>query len=342
MNVLSKIKWLYPGICLILCIIQLAILHYVFGFLWVDAIKETTVFASLLILSGALLQWLLKAYTARLGKVLFAVAMGLLLGLCAGYFHFEIVSILLKDLPNGVNDFQKAILEIGPWIDYPYVLIIYALFTALYEQIEMLQRRYSRHQDTEALHKEAELFKLRQQLQPHFLYNSLNAISALIILEPNKAELMISRLSDFLRSSVKQGSSEQVSLEEELSFLKNYLWIETVRFGDRLQVEWNLDEAAMGAIMPPFLLQPVMENAIRFGVYGRSGTVIISVRITLEFGLLRITISNPFDPTMKAESGTGFGLSGIRRRLYLSYGRQDLFSTEGKDGYFFTTISIPQ
>lgn len=342
MSVLSKIKWLYPGLCLLAGIILLMALRFEFDFHWSDAFKISTLFGSLLLISGALLQWLLKAYTARFGKMLFAGVMGLLLGICSSLVHFEFVSIFLKDLPDGDTDFQKAILDLAPWIDYPFVLIIYALVTALYEQIEMLQSRYSRHQDAEALLKEAELFKLRQQLQPHFLYNSLNAISALIILEPAKAEEMVSRLSDFLRSSVKQGRGERVPLEEELEFLKNYLWIETVRFGDRLQVAWMLDESAKGAIIPPFLLQPVMENAIRFGVYGRSGTVIISVNATLESGLLRITISNPYDPTMKAASGTGFGLEGIRRRLYLSYGRQDLVKTEAKNEQFITTISIPQ
>lgn len=342
MNVTAKIRWLYPGICFLVGIALMLALHFEFDFHWLDAFKISTLFGGLLLVSGALLQWLLKAYTARLGKVLFAVAMGLLLGLSSSLIHFEFVSIFLKDLPDGDTDFQKAILDLAPWIDYSFVLIIYALVTALYEQIDMLESRYSRHQDAEALLKEAELFKLRQQLQPHFLYNSLNAISALIILEPAKAEEMVSRLSDFLRSSLKQGRSERVRLEEELGFLKNYLWIESVRFGDRLQIEWSLDEAAKDAMMPPFLLQPIMENAIRFGVYGRAGKVIISVKTSFELGILRLTISNPFDPTMKAASGTGFGLAGIRRRLFLSYGRQDLLRAEAKEEQFITTISIPQ
>ena len=153
---------------------------------------------------------------------------------------------------------------------------------------------------------------------------------------------MISRLADFLRASVKQGRSELVPLQEELDYLQTYLWIEAVRFGDRLHIAWSGVEDVPDAHLPPFLLQPLMENAIRFGVYGRTGAVTINIHVSLHNGMLHIRITNPFDVTMKAASGTGFGLEGIRRRLYLMYARHDLLTTEEVDGYFTNTIQIPQ
>src|SRR5690606_6721840 len=140
----------------------------------------------------------------------------------------------------------------------------------------------------------------------------------------------------------KQGRSELVTLEEELDYLRSYLWIESVRFGDRLCVAWEHEELATGASLPPFLLQPLMENAIRYGVYGRTGGVTISIHIELKGGLLHIRITNPYDATMKQVGGTGFGLEGVRRRLYLIYARQDLLQISESEGYFTTTIQIPQ
>jgi len=342
MNVHSRVKWIFPALCLIIGLLLTLYLHFAFQFSWSDASKEGVLFCIINLAAGGILVWLLKAYTARFGKVAFAGFVGLVLGLGAAFVHVEVVDIFFESLPDGSTDFQRAILVLGPWIDYPFMLVVYSLATTLYEQIETLKRRYALHQDAETLLKEAELFKLRQQLQPHFLYNSLNSISALIILEPAKAEQMVGRLSDFLRSSLKQGKTERIPLSEELTFLQNYLWIESVRFGDRLKVNVQVDEQAQEAAMPPFLLQPVLENAIRFGVYGRAGSVLISVTVSLESELLKIVVSNPFDPDMKAASGTGFGLKGIQRRLYLSYGRQDLVAAEARAEQFVTTILIPQ
>ncbi len=210
-------------------------------------------------------------------------------------------------------------------------------------RVRELENRYALQQDAAALLKEAELFKLRQQLQPHFLFNSLNAVSALLVTSPEKAEEMIMRLSDFLRASVKQGRTDLVPLEEELDYLRNYLWIEAARFGERLQVSWEGLETLTGLRLPPFLLQPLLENAVKFGIYGHTGTVRITVAARLEDDLLHILISNPFDDAgVKPARGTGFGLEGIRRRLYLMYARTDLLRTDVRNGIFTATLLVPQ
>ncbi len=207
------------------------------------------------------------------------------------------------------------------------------------EQKEMEQRKI----ETEKLTKEAELFKLRQQLQPHFLFNSLNSISALTGSNPERARHMIHQLSDFLRGTLKKDEQQLNTLEEELQYLQLYLDIEKVRFGHRLQTEIIFKDEVLNLKLPALLLQPVVENAIKFGLYDTTGEVLIKLQAVMEKNDLRIIVQNPFDPeTAQPMKGTGFGLSSIQRRLFLLFARHDLLQTEKQDDHFITTILIPQ
>jgi two-component system, LytTR family, sensor kinase len=213
--------------------------------------------------------------------------------------------------------------------------------SALRKNIAALETRYQQQADASVLLKEAELFKLRQQLQPHFLYNSLNSISALIMIAPDKAQEMIGKLSDFLRSSVQRESEDTLPVKDELAYIQSYLAIEAIRFGDRLQI--NIDTKCKDtAILPPFLLQPILENAIKFGLYGKTGAVGIDINITSDKQMLVISVANPYDVNVQPPKGTGFGLEGIRRRLYLLYARTDLLETKKDDRNFTTILKIPQ
>ncbi len=198
--------------------------------------------------------------------------------------------------------------------------------------------------DAEKLAREAELFKLRQQLQPHFLFNSLNSINALIGLRPQEARKMVQQLSDFLRGTLKKEETQWVKLAEELQYLELYLDIEKVRFGNRLSTVINTtDVNVQETMLPALLLQPIVENAIKFGLYDTIGETEISIIATLEEGQLVITVSNPFDPETSApHKGTGFGLKSVRRRLYLLFARTDLLSTTGNNEIFTTVVKIPQ
>ncbi|MCJ8165433.1 histidine kinase [Pontibacter sp. E15-1] len=206
-----------------------------------------------------------------------------------------------------------------------------------------------RHQDehrraaAEKLAREAELHSLRQQLQPHFLFNSLNSISALLGAKPEQARKMIQQLSDFLRGTLRKDDQQQVSLADELKQLQLYLDIEKVRFGDRLQTAIEVQDEALPLLLPALLLQPVVENAIKFGLYDTLGDTVISIRATGHSRQLQLQVQNPFDPeTAQPQHGTGFGLSSVQRRLYLLYARQDLLQTRQHENQFITTIKIPQ
>jgi two-component system, LytTR family, sensor kinase len=197
--------------------------------------------------------------------------------------------------------------------------------------------------DAENTLRQAELIKLRQQLQPHFLFNSLNSINALVVSEPQQARKMIQNLSDFLRGTLKKDENKNVPFSEEINLLKLYLEIEKVRFGHRLTVNFNINEDTLNLKLPALILQPIVENAIKFGLYNVLEDVEISVSAQIKDNLLAIVITNPFDEsTAQSRKGEGFGLSLIQKRLQLIYHRTDLLVIEKNKSVFTTIILIPQ
>ena len=217
------------------------------------------------------------------------------------------------------------------------------LNSILWYHMQEQQELVKRGRDGEQMAREAELFKLRQQLQPHFLFNSLNSINALISIDPSEAREMVIKLSSFLRGTIKKDEQAVVKLEEEWQNLMLYLEIERVRFGHRLQLKHDLQESAAGSMLPPLLLQPIVENAVKYGVYGTTGEVLITVQAEVKEQYLEITITNPFDATAQlTERGTGFGLKSIERRLFLLYASNNLLQTSAEKNTFTTTLKIPQ
>jgi LytS/YehU family sensor histidine kinase len=218
-----------------------------------------------------------------------------------------------------------------------------AIISVLWYTQEEEQENRQRKNDAEKMSKEAELFKLRQQLQPHFLFNSLNSISALIGSDPVQARNMIHQLSDFLRTTLRKDEEQWIKMEEELESLELYLEIEKVRFGHRLSTTIMKDEKSLQMLVPPMILQPVVENAIKFGLYDTTEAVTINISVHAENELLKVIVQNPFDPeTASPRHGTGFGLNSVKRRLYLLFARTDLVETSSKDHVFTTIINIPK
>jgi sensor histidine kinase YesM len=282
---------------------------------------------------------IVNAYPTRVGILTYALIIASVLSVAVTFTDNALLKLLDSD-HSQFSVFVKTNLPVhlaSTWLITCWVATIVAMQKQLYE----VKKMFVQQTDATSLLKEAELYKLRQQLQPHFLYNSLNSISALTMIEPAKAQEMIGKLSDFLRSSVKREASDHIPVTEELSYIESYLSIEAIRFGDRLKVVFE-KEYTDDATVPPFLLQPVLENAIKFGLYGKTGQVTITVHIELRASLLYITISNPYDPQMQMPKGTGFGLEGIRRRLYLLFARADLLETSQENEIFTTVLKIPQ
>lgn len=190
---------------------------------------------------------------------------------------------------------------------------------------------------------EFELKNLENQWQPHFLFNSLNSINALISSQPEKARQMVILLSNFMRYSVRVDKGELTSLQEEVDHINRYIEIEKVRFGDRLDFKLEIQDDALSTTLPKLILQPLVENAIKYGLYNTLEMVSIKLNANLVEGDLLITVENPFDPeAVEEKRGTGFGLRSIRKKLFILYRRDNLLTTRSEDRTFHIEMTIPQ
>ncbi|MBU3661427.1 MAG: histidine kinase [Flavobacteriales bacterium] len=202
---------------------------------------------------------------------------------------------------------------------------------------------YSRLIEKERQLAKAEMNNLQQQFQPHFLFNSLNSINALVKSQPENAREMILNLSDFLRKTIQKGKEDFNSLADEIDYLNLYMSIEKVRFGQRLQLEIEMDENCQNAQLPSLILQPLVENAIKFGLNGNLGAITIRLEIKCEENILSILISNPYDSSAVVNgNGTGYGLKSVERKLGIIYKRADLLSVKKTTTQFTVNLKIPQ
>ncbi|MGO4883355.1 MAG: sensor histidine kinase [Bryobacteraceae bacterium] len=182
--------------------------------------------------------------------------------------------------------------------------------------------------------RDAELKALKAQINPHFLFNSLNSISALAGVDAVRAREMCVRLSDFLRSSLRVGERETVPLSEELSLAQNYLGVEQVRFGGRLRVEQQIAPECESSLVPPLLLQPLVENAVKHGIASMVEGGAIRLAAWRIENALHISVENPFDPEGAVAKRNGLGLQIVKRRLLARYGdRADMVAESGDCRY---------
>lgn len=192
------------------------------------------------------------------------------------------------------------------------------------------------------LAREAELRAFKAQVDPHFLFNSLNAVASLCGTRPADAREMAQRLAEFFRLMLRVGSLERISLGEEIDLVTRYLAIEQVRFGDRLTTHINVDAAAAQCQVPPLLLQPLVENAVRHGIASVVEGGTIDITASLHDGALRISIDNPADPDRVVSPGEGIGLQNAAGRLNaVSDGRARLSAAEDS-GRFHVEIELPR
>ncbi|MDF1576381.1 MAG: histidine kinase [Bacteroidales bacterium] len=223
-------------------------------------------------------------------------------------------------------------------LSYLVLVLIYYLVS----NNQKLQERSQQEERLKGMVRDAELNMLKSQINPHFLFNSLNSISSLTMSNPDEAREMIIRLSDFLRYSLKHRENEYVPLEEELGRMKDYLAIEKIRFGEKLHYEFNISEECVKFPVPTMIFQPLFENAIRHSVYESVDPVSISFYCALDQGLMKAEIRNDYDPAVPSRKGTGVGLQNVRQRIALAYQDQGKVQWSGRDGVFTVTILFPR
>ena len=223
--------------------------------------------------------------------------------------------------------------------------VLYLFAAALHYLMAAFEE--SRRAETEALQhqilsREAELRALRAQIQPHFLFNSLNSINALIGSRPEEARRVCVLLADFLRRTLVVGVRDRVPFAEELNLVEHLLSIERVRFGSRLRFESEVEEAAREWLVPPLVLQPLVENAVTHGIAQclDGGTIRLAARRRGD--RLFVAIDNPRDADAPRRPGTGIGLENVRRRLETLYGRTAELRARSEPASFRVELELPE
>lgn len=255
---------------------------------------------------------------------------------------FSVKGIVISLLPSDeifVRYWKKEIfyrLAIGLFT-YALIVLVYYLLIS----IENIKQKSIREANLEKTLKETELLALRSQINPHFLFNSLNSISSLTVTNPEKAREMIIKLSDLMRYALSRKEEKLVPLDKEINNLKLYIDLEKVRFGDKLVLEEKTDSATLATEIPNMILQPLYENAIKHGVYESTEKVIIRLETLYHRTGTLIRISNNYDPEYIPRGGTGTGLRNVRRRLDLYYDREASLVTKKENGVFIAEVYIP-
>jgi hypothetical protein len=227
---------------------------------------------------------------------------------------------------------------------YPVGVLLYLLAVAvhyllvIFEESRQAERRAL---GLQILAREAELRALRAQINPHFLFNSLNSISALTLEDPPGARRMCELLGEFLRQSLRLGARERIPLADELALAAGFLAVARVRFGPRLRVSERVEDAARGVLLPPLLLQPLVENAVTHGVAQLldGGEVLLAAR--REGPRLLLEVENDCDPERPRRAGTGLGLENVRRRLEETWGRDARLEVREQEGRFRVEMTLP-
>ncbi len=273
---------------------------------------------------------------------------GLLLVLLGG-FHTTLMwasrSILFPLFGLGAYDY--GIMRFRYPMEFAIQVPNVATFVVLLHAWEWYKRSREREVNAAKLEQElsrARLERLESQLEPHFLFNTLNVISSLMYSEPERADRMLGRLSDLLRLTFQRSPEPEVRLQEELEWLGWYLQIMQLRFGDRLILKRSISPDTLGLAVPRLLLQPLVENALKHGPAKRAGSATVEISSTRADGRLRLSVSDDGPGVADASSavGNGVGLSNTAERLRTLYGNQGTLSLDNRpEGGLIAVVELP-
>jgi signal transduction histidine kinase len=300
--------------------------------------SATLVFA----LSTPMVLWLARRYPFERAAWRRALAVHLLAGTAISAVWAAYHVFLDSAFGGGWQYFNPWNLPRVVFFNLDKELLVYWIIVVVSHAVDY----YQRYREGELRASQAQLHALKMQLHPHFLFNALHSISALVHTDPDAADKMIARLGDFLRLTLDTAAAQEVPLSQEIEFLNCYLEIERIRFRDRLTTSLDVDPQALGCRVPNLILQPIVENAIRHGVAPRSAPGRVEVRAERRGGSLRLRVKDngrglPAGGAC-ATKGGGVGLSNTRARLQQLYGASFVFEIENDPaGGAVVTLEIP-
>jgi sensor histidine kinase YesM len=223
-------------------------------------------------------------------------------------------------------------------------LLLYALAAVLHYLVIAFEDAHlaeTRELELRLLAREAELRALRAQIDPHFLFNTMNSIASLTASDPAAAREMCLTLADFLRDSLRLGGRERISLAEELALAERYLAIARARFGERLRVASEVTAESAACEVPPLLLQPLVENAVSRGIATLLAGGELRITASAGGGRLAVVVSNPFDPAAEPARGAGVGLENVRARVAAAYAGSGAVAVSSEGGVFRVALDLP-
>ena len=230
------------------------------------------------------------------------------------------------------------------WIIYVVGVVFYLFSAAIYYIVAAQQA--SREAETRAMEtgiqaRDAELRALKAQINPHFLFNSLNSISALTIVDPTRAREMCLLLAEFLRMTLGMGEKAVIPFSEELALVERFLAIEKVRFGTRLTLQEEIADDTKRCLVQPLLLQPLVENAVAHGIANLPEGGTLHIHAEVAAGRLHVVIENSYDPEAPIGRGGGLGLKNVQQRLEARYGKEASMRVGTEGEQFQVTLSLP-
>ncbi|MEQ8549749.1 MAG: histidine kinase [Cyclobacteriaceae bacterium] len=258
-------------------------------------------------------------------------------------FWISISGLLLKGIHKEEQEYLVFFEDAFIWriiIGSMYYSISILIFYLIKYYLDM-QEEASRALELQALLKDSELRMLKSQINPHFIFNSLNSISALTITEPKSAQKMVIKLSDFLRYSLGKDSIQMNSLKDEIENLSHYMDIEKVRFGEKLIFTKNIGADCEKVLVPNLILQPLFENAIKYSVYESTDKESVDLRCEVKNGILDLSLNNSFPADSFTRKGEGIGLENVRKRLELVYGNQAQMTISKTENTFSVNLKFP-
>jgi hypothetical protein len=252
-------------------------------------------------------------------------------------------SVLACALWIGAARGMSSLLKLDPQLNpaIPHLIAVGFLLYILSIASHYVLLAMEASREAALLARDAELRALKSQINPHFLFNCLNSISALTTSDPGRARDMCVKLSEFLRNTLGLGERESISWKEEIELARTYLEVERVRFGDRLHVEMNVDDGCTQCRVPALVLQPLVENAIKHGIATLVEGGVIRLESRVHAGTLEISVENAFDPEAPAPRRSGLGLRNVRDRLRTRFGGTAGVKTSAVDNVFRAEMRFP-
>ncbi|MBE0661723.1 MAG: histidine kinase [Bacteroidales bacterium] len=338
-----QLQFLYIMMWVVLAIFHLFVLNWGYNIRFSSALADSMVFNFMFAILGVGL-WFSVKFAQLQKKNVFEILFQHLTTSTILLLLWMLISKALLGVMLKSDVFYIEFLDRSITMRIFSGILFYGLLVSIYYLIASF-RELNEKAKKEALLttmlKEAELDMLRSQIRPHFLFNSLNAISSLTISRPEQAQEMVIKLSEFMRYSLSQQGEMMSTLEKELYHIKLYLDIEQVRFSGKLKISHEVDENVLAWKVPSMLLQPLVENAIKYGVYGSEGQSNISLKAFAESNHLQISICNNFDPDDTPRKGTGTGLRNVARRLETIYSQTGLMQVKNNGSDFEVLLKIP-